>query len=359
MKRSVLFFIHSLTGLISGLFILLMSFSGAALVFHEELDSFQYPLITLQEQAPPLTIDSSYQILHKQFPHAQVSSCSLAEDNRHPYIFSVYDASFKEGKEVMQVFMHPQTGAILKKRGGGNDMTNNFMSWLTVFHNSFHLKRKGEWLLGVLSVIFLISIVTGIILFRKKIKYVLSFNKGIYTRAHLHQVVGVYALLFNLMIAGSGFWMQRYVFKKEFYVEQKPYTPVIKPSSNLFFGIDSVLKQIKLLHPDFTAYIIYFAQSKKGKTAVYGSQTTNSFIHSKKFADAIFLDSSGTVAKTAFVNEIPPENRRDIINAQIHYGRYGGWPIKILYSLFGLTGGLLSITGFAMWIKRRKQPIAE
>lgn len=169
--------------------------------------------------------------------------------------------------------------------------------------------------------------------------------------------MGVYALLFNLMIAGTGFWMQRYVFKKEFYAEQKPYTPVFKPSGKLFFSLDSALQKTKQSHPDYTGYIIYFAQSKKSNTVLYGSQSSNSFIHSKKYADAIFLDSSGAIAKTAFVKEIPYENRRDIINAQIHYGRYGGWPVKILYSLFGLTGGLLSITGFAIWMKRRNHSI--
>ncbi len=355
MKRSLLFFIHSFTGLVSGLFILLMSLSGAALVFHEEIDSLQFPSIIQQGNTSAITVDSAYQLLQHQYPHAQVSSCSLAEDNHHPFIFSVYDSSFKQGKEGMQVFMHPQTGSILKTRGGSKDIANNFMSWLTTFHNSFHLKQKGEWLLGVLSVLFLISIITGIILFRKKIKYVLGFNKGIYTKANLHQVIGVYALLFNLMIAGSGFWMQRYVFKKDFYAEQQPYTPVLKPSGKLFYGLDSALQQVKKTHPDYTGYIIYFAQSKKGKTAVYGSQSTNSFIHSKKYADAVFLDSSGAIAKIAFINEIPSDNRRDIINAQIHYGRYGGWPVKVLYSLFGLSGGLLSITGFAMWVKRRKR----
>ncbi len=357
MKKGVLFTIHSFAGLISGLFILLMSLSGSVLVFHEELDNLQYPKMIPEKDLPVLSIDRTYQKLQEKYPHAQISSCSLAEDPGHPFIFSLYDSSFQQGKEVMQVFMHPQTGAILKIRGGEKDPANNFMSWLKSFHNSFRLKEKGEWLLGVLSLIFLISIISGIILFRRKIKYVLSFNKGIYTKANFHQVIGVYALLFNLMIAGTGFWMQRYVFKKEFYAEQMPYTPVIKPSPALFFSLDSALKQAKQPYPDFTGYVIYFAQNKQRKTAVYGSQSTNSFIHAKKFADAIFLDSTGAIAKTAILKDIPFADRRDIINSQIHFGKFGGWPVKILYSLFGLTGGLLSITGFAMWVKRRKQPV--
>lgn len=255
----------------------------------------------------------------------------------------------------MQVFMHPQTAAILHTRGGGKDIQHNFMSWLSVFHNSFHLDKKGEWLLGFFGIAFLLSLCSGLILFRKKIVAVLLFKKEVFQKNNLHQLIGVYALLFNMVIAITGFWMQRYVFKKEFYAAEIPYTPVIKPSSPLFFSMDSAFTRMKNKFPEFTGHVIYFAQTKKGKTAVYGSRASNSFIHSKKFADVVFLDSSGTVAKTAFVNEIDPADRYDIINSQIHFGKYGGWPGKILYSVFGLTGGLLSITGFLLWMQRKRK----
>ena len=354
MKRSALFYIHSFAGLLSGLFILLMSISGSILVFDEELDSLQYPDINAVDNRSILPVDSCYRSLQKKYPHAQISNCHIAENIHRPFIFTVYDSSYQGGTKSMQVLMHPQTGEVLHTRGGSKDIRNNFMSWLTVFHNSFHLKKKGEWLLGFFAIVFIVSLVTGCILFRKKIVAVLSLRKQVYRKNNLHQVIGVYALLFNLLIAITGFWMQRYVFKKEFYAAEIPYIPVLKPSKPLWFGIDSSLKEAKKLHPDFTAYVIYFTPSKKGKTAVYGSRNSNSFIHSRKFADAIFIDSAGSIASTAFVTEIKPEDRYDIINAQVHYGRYGGLPVKILYSLFGLSGGLLSITGCMLWIQRKK-----
>ncbi|MES2373577.1 MAG: PepSY-associated TM helix domain-containing protein [Bacteroidota bacterium] len=354
MKRGFIFTIHSFAGLLSGLFILLMSLSGAALVFHDELDSLQYPSITQKENAPVLPVDSCYRSLQKKYPHAQVSSCSMAEDAKHPFIFSVYDSSFKKGTQSMQVFIHPQTAEVLHIRGGGKDIRHNFMSWLSVFHNSFHLEKKGEWLLGFFALVFVLSISTGIILYRKNIVSVLLFRKKMFRGGNLHQLVGVYALLFNLMIGISGYWMQRYVFKKQFYAAEQPYTPVIKPSSPLFFNIDSSLTAAKKTYPAFTGYVIYFAPTIHRKTAVYGSQSTNSFIHSKKFADVLFLDSVGGIAKTAFVNKIEPADRHDIINSQLHFGKFGGLPVKILYSLFGLSSGLLSITGFLLWLRRRK-----
>jgi uncharacterized iron-regulated membrane protein len=355
MKKAFVFYIHSFAGLISGLFVLLMSLSGSALVFHEELDSLQYPYIEFSKTySPVLPVDSCYRSLQKKFPHAQVSSCSIAENDGEPFIFSVYDSSFEKGSKPMQVFIHPQTGQILQVRGGSSDMAHNFMGWLSTFHNSFHLKKKGEWLLGFFAVIFLVSILTGIVLYRKQVKDVLLFKRKVFRKANLHQLIGVYALLFNLVIGITGFWMQRYVFKKEFYATEQSYTPVIKPSSPLGFNIDSSLKEARKQYPAFTGYVIYFASSPKRKTAVYGSNATNAFIHSKKFADVIFLDSIGAVSRTAFVNTIPAANRYDIINSQIHLGRYGGLPVKLLYSFFGLTSGLLSITGFLLWLRKKK-----
>lgn len=354
MQKGFIFNVHSIAGLVSGIFILVMSLSGAALVFHDELDSLQYPAIA-QKGTPLLSLDSCYRSLQKAYPHAQVSSCSMAETTGQPFVFTVYDSSFEGGQKSMQVFLHPQTAAVLHTRGGGKDARHNFMSWLSVLHNSFHLDKKGEWLLGFFALVFLLSLCTGLILYRRKIVAVLLFERHMFRRNNLHQLVGVYALLFNLMIAFTGFWMQRYVFKKEFYAAEQPYTPVIKPSSPLFFNMDSAFSGIRAQYPGFSGHVVYFAQSKKGKTAVYGSRNTNSFIHSKKFADVVFLDSSGAIAKTAFVNGISAANRYDIINSQVHFGKYGGLPVKVLYSLFGITGGVLGITGFLLWLRRKRR----
>ncbi len=354
MNKNVFFYTHSIAGLLSGLFILLMSLSGALLIFHDELDALQYPTVSAEAGKPLLSLDSCYASLQKKYPHAQVSNAHISENTHQPFVFTVYDSSYRNGTKSMQLFIHPQTGAVLQTRGGGKDIQHNFMSWLAVFHNSFHLDKKGEWLLGFFAIIFLISITTGLFLYRKNIWAVLCFRKTIFRKKNLHQLIGVYALLFNLMIAVTGFWMQRYVFKKEFYIPQKAYTPVLKPSDPLYFRMDIAFSNMHKTYPAFRGYVIYFAQTKKGKTAVYGSQSINAFIHSKKYADVIFLDSMGHIAKTAFIDSIDSDSRYDIINAQIHYGRYGGLAVKIVYSLLGLTGGILSITGFLLWVKRKK-----
>ena len=348
MKKNFIFYIHSTAGLVSGLFILLMSLSGTALVFHDEMDAVQLPPIISNKNAMA-TVDICYNTIKKQYPLAQISNCVLPENNSKPFSFSIYDSSYKNGTDALKVFMHPQTAEVLKAKRS----SDNFVSWLSKFHNSFHLGKTGEWLLGFFALVFLLSIITGLILFTKNILGVLLFRKSVYRKNNLHQLIGVYALLFNLMIAITGFWMQRYVFKKEFYTADN-YTPVLKISPALSFKFDSAYKEVQKKYPDFSSSVIYFAQSSKSNTAVYGSRSSNAYIHSKKFADVIFLDSVGSITKTRFVNEISADDRYDIINSQLHMGRFGGVGIKIIYFVFGLTGALLSITGFLLWFKKRK-----
>ena len=357
MKNKRLICIHSIAGLFVGIFILALSLSGGLLVFHDDIDALQKPFfLPLKTGNQILSVDSYYKTIQQNYPQAVISSCVVAKNKQQAFSFTIYDSSYQNGTTALQVFLHPQTGTILKARGGSDDIKHNFMSWLAAFHSSFHAGKTGEWFLGFFAIIFLISIVSGIVLYRKNIAAVLLFKKTVWKRNNLHQLIGTGALLFNLMIGITGFWMQRYVFKKDFY-QSSDWVNTIKPSPNLFFNFDSAYNGLQKLHPNFTGYVIYFAQSKKGKTLIYGSNKTNAFIHSKKFADVIALDSTGAIAKTRFINEIDASDRYDIINSQLHMGKYGGTTIKIVYGFFGLTSAFLCITGFLLWLKRRKSSI--
>ncbi|WP_460558641.1 PepSY-associated TM helix domain-containing protein [Ferruginibacter profundus] len=354
MKNKGLVTLHSVLGLFAGIFILMLSLSGAVLAFHDELDAFQkpeeFPTFDYQKK---LTIDSCYKVVQKRFPYSAISSCNISMNEKEPFTFSIYDTTYQKGEKVLQLFLHPQTGALLKSRGGSDDISGNFMAWLASFHSSFRAGKTGEWLLGFFSIVFVLSIITGIILYRRNIMAVLLFKKTVWRKNNLHQLIGTWSLLFNVMIGITGLWMQRYVFKKEFY-QSNNWINTVKASPKPLFNFDSAYSAVQKKHPDFTAYVIYFPQSTSGKTAVYGSNKTNAYIHSKKFADVIALDSTGAIAKTRFINEISSADRYDIINSQLHMGKYGGTGIKIIYALFGLSSALLSITGFLMWRRKRR-----
>ncbi len=351
MKKTIQFKIHSFAGLFAGLFMLVISLSGTLLVFHDELDRLQKPYISNDTKTAILP-GKAYNIIQQQYPKGEISNCHLPVYNNQLYSFFIYDSLYNGGKSIQEVFLHPNTGAILGKRGGSDDWRNNFMGWLSKFHNSFHAGKTGEWLMGFFALVFVVSVVTGIFLYRKNIAAVVQFKKEVWQKSNLHQLIGTWALLFNLLMGITGFWMQRYVFKKDFYTTST-WVKTFKASPQLSFNVDEAIEKVKQQYPNFTPAVIYFAQNTSAKTALYGSSSSNTFIHSKKFADVIALDSSGAIAKTRFVNENSAADYYDIVNSQLHMGKYGSRPVKIIYGLLGISSALLSITGFLLWRKRK------
>src|SRR5690606_12571874 len=48
---------------------------------------------------------------------------------------------------------------------------------------------------------------------------------------------------------------------------------------------------------------------------------------------------------------------RQIVDAfvPLHYGTFGGLPVKLLWCIGGLTPGILAVSGFLIWRSRRKK----
>jgi len=68
---------------------------------------------------------------------------------------------------------------------------------------------------------------------------------------------------------------------------------------------------------------------------------------------------TGSLVKVVDLNRGDVASRYEAMLYVLHFGQFGGLPIKILYAVGGLTPGLLSITGFVLWWKRRGVRVAH
>jgi uncharacterized iron-regulated membrane protein len=334
-----------------------MSCSGTLLLFHNEVDAWQQPKVGYANEKDKLSFGQSYDMLQQHYPQAQISHCMLPDQQHRGYTFFINDSSLQKSKTI-GIIVDPYQGKLIEPAASRHPMMKSMMDWMAGFHQNFHVGKTGEWILAVFSLIFLVTLLSGFWLYRNHILPVLLFRRSVFRRNNLHQLIGVYALLFNLMFGITGAWMQRYVFKAGFYSASN-FQPVRKASPGLTFSMDSALANMQKQYHQFSPAVIYFAQTKTGSTVVYGSNAFNSFIHSKQYADMIMLNPAGQISSTNFVADIDPASRYDIINAQVHYGQYGGLAVKLIYALFGISGALLSITGFISWRRRKKRPFPE
>ncbi|RYC66530.1 PepSY-associated TM helix domain-containing protein [Spirosoma sordidisoli] len=348
-----LFKIHSWAGLITGVFLLLVGVSGSILVFNEDLNHWLYAdrlTVRIPTASRRHSLDACYERVRTRYP--QMNYIGLDEV---PQRANQSVAFWMEADGVQyKAYVNPYTGRVIwfGKR------YNQVCDWLLLFHYTLLGGKPGELVVALLGIVLLVSVLTGFWIYRKSIVPVLLFRVRVNRKnwrtisSGLHRIVGVWALLFNAMIALTGFWMLRYTFTKEYY------EPLANPPTKqapLPFSIDRTLTIVRQTYPDLVVSSLYVPEKAADDVVVYGSFGGRSFLFGD-YGDELTLDGrTGTIKATKFIAQKTVSEKVDSLIFPVHAGMYGHWTIKILYALLGLTPGLLSITGFMLWWRRKRK----
>jgi uncharacterized iron-regulated membrane protein len=347
-RTRFLFKIHSYTGLITGIALLLIGISGSILVFSRDLDRVIYRDIQeVKAEGNRVSLDSGYTIMLARFPEMNyITYDGLPQDTNSAYQFFM----MKDGVHF-KAFLNPYTGEVLH-HGKRYDY---WMDWLLLFHYTFTIHVWGEFAAAILSLTLIMSIVTGTIVYRKYVLKVFQFRVPLKlknwrtTSSGLHRIVGVWSLVFHVIIAITSFWMLRHTFSKSHF-EDRPFVAANAPSIN--FSIDSVLIEIKTKFPTFNAQFLTLPETEGTPAYFYGHSNGVSFFFANYYDE---IQCDGKILKSNFLNQKSAREKFELMMYPVHAGLYGSMIVKILYCVGGLTPALLSITGFFLWWRRKKQ----
>lgn len=346
-KTRLLFKIHSYTGLITGIAMLLIGISGSILVFSRDLDRIIYRDIQeVEVEGSRISLDSGYAIMLDKFPEMNY----ITYDGLPQNTFSAFQFFMMKDGVHFKAFLNPYTGEILH-HGKRYDY---WMDWLFLFHYTFTIPIWGEFAAAILSLTLMLSIVTGTIVYRKYIFKVflfrvpLRFRNWRTTSSGLHRIVGVWSLVFHVIIAVTAFWMLRHTFSKSHF-EGQAFEVVKAPAIN--FSIDSALTEIKAQYPTFHAQFLTLPETEGTPAYFYGHSSGVSFFYANYY-DEIQHDGKSLTAK--FLHQKTAAEKFESMMYPVHAGHYGGMIVKIIYCIGGLTPALLSLTGFFLWWRRRK-----
>ena len=136
--------------------------------------------------------------------------------------------------------------------------------------------------------------------------------------------------------------------------------PVMPDNPMVTTPIQEVLDELKDSHPDFTPTYISLPASQEGKISVFGLYDDDPFYYSEFYNSFTADFRSGEIIASAKIQEADLGTKLKSTLIPLHFGNFGGIWTKILYCLTGLSGPLLSITGFIIWqkgnrTKRRKK----
>lgn len=356
-----LFTWHSYFGLITGIFLLLLGLSGSLLVFMEEQDEWlNQHLLAVAPQSEKLPLDSLYHTITQRYPRLDgIAWMNPNVPDEQAYNFRLYLNDTKLSTYDLGVItLNPYTGAILRE-GRYDRFSSGLMQWLFQFHFSFHLGMPGAALTAVFGLTMLVSILTGLVVYRKHLWKALTFRVGIKTKnwrtisSGLHRVVGVWSLVFNVVIFFTGFWMNLFAFEKATWENE---TKPTEPNIAIAQSFDRLYAEARRQMPDLQPSYVYLPTQPKRDFRVSGAVKGQNPLYGT--SNSIRFDpQTGEMKGQSRIAEKSVAEKLDAMAYPLHIGTFGGVPMRILYVIVGLTPGLLSITGFLLWWRRKQKVV--
>jgi uncharacterized iron-regulated membrane protein len=205
--RRALFQVHLWIGLAIGLYIVVLSVTGSALVYRNELDRyFATRRPVYDATATRLTTDEMRAAAETAYPGWTITRVGERITRRNPTIEIWVE---RHGQKKERLF-NPYTGADL-----GDSVTQGeyFVLWLARLHDELLFDRPGRYWNGMLSLVMTVLVVTGLVVWwpgsgRWKRSTMIKWSSG-WRRFNwdLHSAIGFWLFLFMLMWGVSGFYL--------------------------------------------------------------------------------------------------------------------------------------------------------
>jgi len=351
------FALHSWLGLISGIFLLLLGLSGSVLVFMKEIDQqLNAERLQVQPAGKTLPLDKVYRQLTARHPNlAGIAWLNPNDVADRAWEFRLYQNDGKISTyDLGLVSLNPYTGAIIRE-GYLRDFNPSLMHWILQFHWSFQLGIPGLLMATVFGITMLGSMVTGLIIYRKYVWRVLCFSVPIKANnwrtlsASLHRVIGVWTLLFNVIIFFTGIWMNLFSMDPSYWKKQL----VPAPANTLItLNVDKLLAEAKMAMPGLMIRNIYLPTQPGKDFRVSGMLANDLELFHQP--NSVSIDAgTGRITSLQRFEDLGFWRQLETSFMPLHTGSFGNTFVKVLYVILGLLPGLMSITGALLYFRRR------
>ncbi|QQL49601.1 PepSY-associated TM helix domain-containing protein [Mucilaginibacter ginkgonis] len=350
---------HGWLGITAGIFFLLFGITGSMLMFRTDLDRYCNPeLHHVQPSATIVSADSIYRQLVRTHPNLKkIVLHDFPSDKYDTYEFMLYkNQQHVTDNYLYFVFVDPYTGKVLSEGSYGN-LGPSFFRWLYSFHYSLQLGMPGMLFTALIGLVMLLSLVTGIIIYRKHFWDALRFRAGLRFKntgsaiSSLHRIVGVWAIISTAILFITGFWMNKEHFSAKTWQLQKPHSNHLVKAN-----IDDLVKRSLQIAPGFKPIAVNIPCVTGQEILVRGQMPDTRFCLLKGKASAVTFDpQTGAFKKVIDIDKQNYDKRIDTEIYNLHIGSYGGNAVRWLYVFFGLLPGILSVTGALLWLKKRRR----
>lgn len=355
--RKLLFQVHLWTGIGLGLYILVISVTGAALVFREEIGAAaEPPPAPVATAGEPMDLDRLRLAAQAAHPSFQVSWFLAREDPRQPVEVWLE----REGDERLRMF-DPVSGEDLGGKGG----ITGVLDWLADLHFNLLAGRTGLLVNGVGAGFLCLMALTGAVIWWPGVKIwrrsLVIDPKKKWKRLNwdLHSAVGFWSLAFVLIWGVTGVY---FAFPEPFRAAVGAFAPLEQfqapaplpppaPGGEPLPVAVLVAKAEAAVPDRVTTWVGLPHEEESPVASVYRAKSHD---HSAPVVRVMLDAYSGEIRQLRDLDDANLSLGDTILRwfGYLHFGNFGGVSVKILWTLLGLAPAALFATGFLMWWNR-------
>lgn len=354
-------------------FLLLLCLTGLPLIFHQEIEQWAEggaaPAPAVQGGERP-NLDVLILKAKAAYPGHVITSVAL--DPHTPRITINTGPSWPEAiadpSKRHYVSFDADSGAEITRSAATAERTSTFMDWMLRLHVDLFLSLPGQYFLAGMGVLFVAAIVSGVVLYgpytRNLTFGVIRSDRSRRTRwLDIHNLIGVTALAWMLVVGSTGVMngIEPLLFER---FQRTHIQPMLNqeamkeaPPQDELASLEGALHHIARRLPDMNITFVRYPGSPYGTPAHYFVWTEGRSPLTARLKTPVLVDArSGQI--TAIL-EMPRYYRMVQLSRPLHFGDYGGIPLKVIWALLDLMTITVLASGLYLWLARARRDRAE
>nr|WP_299712774.1 PepSY-associated TM helix domain-containing protein [Tardiphaga sp.] len=351
--------VHKWTSLVSTVFLLLLCLTGLPLIFHHEIDAalgYAPKPEAHQLGAQKLSIEAIGRAALADHPGSVLQY--LAWDKDEPASVTAFTNTAVDGapdNAVVKSF-DAYTGRPLGLVGVGP------MLIVLKLHTDVFLGQPGKLFMGAMGLLFMLAIVSGVVLywpFTRRLNFatIRAEKSRRIVWLDWHNLLGVITVVWALVVGGTGVIntlaevMLNQWKSTELAAMVAPYAG--RPAPSHLASLDAVVGNAMKAAPGMDVSFIAFPGTPFTSSHHFAAFMRGDTTLTARVVKPVLLD--GENASVAAAGELPLYLKALLVSQPLHFGDYGGMPLKIIWALLdGLTIVVLGSGLYLWWVRRKK-----
>jgi uncharacterized iron-regulated membrane protein len=348
--------VHKWSSLVCTLFLFMLCLTGLPLIFHDEIDQALGAEATpdvVASTAPLIPLDRILEIARAKRPGDAITFAVPDDDEPMWHLFMAPALNSPQITAVVTVDDH--TGRILRV---GDSTRSPAVKFITDLHTELLLGENGMLFLGVVALCFIVAIVSGIVVygpFMRRLDFgAIRPRKPRLYWLDLHNLTGIVLAAWMLVVGVTGLintlaqQVARHWQSTELAQMIAPWrsAPVPAHLSSPQAAVDTALAaapgmKVKSVAMPGTP----FAGGHHYGVFLSGDQPLTSRLIKPFLINA----ADGTLSDS---RDLPWYAKALFVSKPLHFGDYGGMPLKVIWALLDLITLIVLGSGLYLWVVR-------